>query len=276
VVPQPAGQQGATGPATGDDTPVQTADRQHAESAPDEPAPARRKAIVRLSALAFSLVSLGIVFLVGGVIGPAKIQGWVDPLGAWGPVLFIPLSAVLGTILVPGIALAAAAGLLFGPWTGTLCALTAGTLCALLSREVSHRAGNASFDDLATGRVRAIADLAHRRPMTSVVVARLLPGIPDAPISHALGVAGVSAFAVGVGTLFSTIPRSIAYATIGANTNHPTGTASVIGWAVSITTGLVGLVLLWFLYRAWRADRAPIAGEPHAPSDETLSDTVSH
>src|ERR1700712_2055240 len=106
-------------PRSRDHTPVDTADTPAATRAESGSTRAQRRALARLGGLFFSLLALAGVFLIGGVVGPEKIRAWIEPLGAWGPVLFIPLSAVLGTILVPGIALAAASGLLFGPVTGT-------------------------------------------------------------------------------------------------------------------------------------------------------------
>ncbi len=123
---------------------------------------------MRLGGLVVALASLAAVFIAGGVIGTDRIRGWVDPLGAFGPLLYIPLSAVLGTLFVPGAVLAAAAGLLFGPWVGALSALAAGTCAAVLSRTVSGRAGHQPFHELAApaergAREAAADDLAERR-----------------------------------------------------------------------------------------------------------------
>lgn len=220
----------------------------------------RRRALIRLAGLALSLSSLAAVFIAGGVIGPGRIRAWIEPLGVLGPVLYVPLAAVLGTAFVPGAALAAAAGLLFGPWLGALAALVAGTCGALLSRAISQRAGGAAFDEIATGKVAVIADLAREHGIPAVIVARLAPWLPDAVANHAFGIAGLAAVSVGAGHLIAAGPRALAYSTVGANAADPTGGAALAGWALNIATGLVGLALIAFVVaRHRRAER--LSGE---------------
>lgn len=237
--------------------------RVSAPLAPDAARPrnARRAAAVRLGSLLAVLATVGAVFFVGGVIGPDRIRGWVEPLGPFGPLLYVPLSAVLGTFFVPGAVLAAAAGLLFGPWVGAVSAIAAGTLAALLSRGVSGRAGQEAFHTVASERVRAIADLAQRNGFVAVVVARLTPWLPDAPLNHAFGIAGLSALAVAAGHLLAAGPRALAYATIGAHSDDPTGTSSLMGWGLNIATGVVGTILLAYVVvqhrRAGRVSAVP-------------------
>src|SRR3954462_6552684 len=94
-----------------------------------EPHGSRRAAVLRLAALA---VVVGGVFLAATLSGnlPSASDGrdWGDGLGPLGPVLFIPLSAGLGCLLVPGPVLAGSAGLLFGTAVGTPVALAATVL----------------------------------------------------------------------------------------------------------------------------------------------------
>ena len=204
----------------------------------------RRQALRRLAGLAVGLGALAAVFIAGGVIGPDRVRGWVEPFGAFGPMLYVPMAAILGTAFVPGAALAAAAGLLFGPWVGALSALLAGTCGALLSRLVSQRAGGEAFDELASEKVAAIAALARRNGLVAVIVARLTPGLPDAVANHTFGLAGLAAAAVGAGHLLAAGPRALAYSVVGANADDPTGDAALAGWALNISTGIVGATLL--------------------------------
>ncbi len=218
----------------------------------DRPPAAKRRALLRLAGLLLALGGLAVVFIAGGVIGTARIRGWVEPLGAFGPLLYIPLSAVLGTLFVPGAVLAAAAGLLFGPWVGALSALAAGTGAALLSRSVSGRAGQEPFDEVAAGKVHALAELARSNGFVAVVVARLAPWVPDAPLNHAFGVVGLSAVTVMLGHLVAAGPRALAYATIGANADDPTGTSSLLGWTLNIVTGIIGTAVLAYVVMRYR------------------------
>lgn len=223
-------------------------------------APNKRAALMRLGGLFGALAGLAVIFIAGGVVGTDAVREWVEPLGAAGPLLYIPLSALLGTVFVPGAVLAAAAGLLFGPWVGAVSALAAGTLAALLSRLVSGRAGQSSFEALAEGKIRALAELARRNGIVAVIVARLAPWVPDAPLNHAFGVVGLGALTVALGHLIAAGPRALAYATIGANSDDPTGTSSLLGWALNIATGIVGAGVL--AYVVWQYRRARAAEQP--------------
>ncbi|MBJ7470851.1 MAG: VTT domain-containing protein [Solirubrobacteraceae bacterium] len=224
----------------------------------------RRSALAKLAGLLGFLGGLAAIFIAGGVIGTDRVREWVEPLGPFGPLLYVPLSAVLGTVFVPGAVLAAAAGLLFGPWVGAASALAAGTLAALLSRGLSGRLGSSSFDEIATGRVHALAELARRNGLVAVIVARLSPWVPDAPLNHAFGVVGLTALSVALGHLLAAGPRALAYATIGAHSDDPTGSASLLGWALNISTGVIGAALLVYVVvrhrRAHRQEDASVTG----------------
>lgn len=210
----------------------------------------------RLGALVVGLGSLAGVFAAGGVIGPDSIRESIAPLGAWGPLLFIPAGAILGTLLVPGAAISAAAGLLFGPWLGLACALASAVLGALLSRRISASAGGEAFEALASERLRVIAELARRRGLLAVIVARLLPLLPDGPTNHAFGVAGLRGRHLALGTLIASPPRALSYGLLGANADDLTGTAALVGVALNVGTGAVGLLLGAWLVQRGRRDAA--------------------
>lgn len=220
----------------------------------------------RLAGLLATLLALAGVFIIGGAIGPDRVRAWIDPLGPWGPLLYVPLSAVLGTALVPAAALAAAAGLLFGPWTGAAASIAAGTCAALLSRALSKRAGHDAFQEVASGRVQELGEFAREHGFLAVVVARLTPWLPDGPVNHAFGLAGLTVVAVAAGHLVAAGPRALAYATVGANTDDPTGAEAMLGWGLNVATGIVGAVLLALVIRHRRARRR-VAGE--RPSEAT-------
>lgn len=219
--------------------------------------PTRRSALLRLGALGVSFGALAAVFFIGGVLGPERIRGWIDPLGPFAPLVYIPLAALLGTFFVPGAALAAAAGLLFGAWQGALCSMAAGTGGALLSRAISKRAAHDAFTEVATDRMDALAAVARRNGILAVILARLAPMLPDAVANHSFGIAGLAASSVAIGHLIAAGPRALAYSTVGANSDDLVGRDALMGWALNGVTGLVGALLLAFVVvRHRRAQRA--------------------
>jgi len=84
----------------------------------------------------FALFLLAVVILarllgLGERLG--DLRDWIEGLGAWGPVVFIPLYALGVVAALPGSALTVAAGTLFGSVLGVILVINAATLGASLS-----------------------------------------------------------------------------------------------------------------------------------------------
>jgi uncharacterized membrane protein YdjX (TVP38/TMEM64 family) len=222
----------------------------------------RRAALLRLGGLVGALSLLFVLFLVGDVLDPDRIRAWIDPAGVAAPLAYVVVGGVLGAVLVPGAALAAAAGLLFGPVAGALVSLPSAVLTAVLARGASARAGGRSLDAISGERIGAITAFARRHGFSAVVVQRLLPVIPDGPFSHAFGLAGVGTRDIALGTLVASGPRAFSYALLGANADDLTGPKALIAIAINVATGLTGLVLAAVVVRRERARLAAEGGAP--------------
>ena len=60
---------------------------------------------------------------------------WIDTLGSWGPIAFITIYILATVLFLPGSLLTLGAGLLFGPFSGSVyvsIASTIGATCAFL------------------------------------------------------------------------------------------------------------------------------------------------
>jgi uncharacterized membrane protein YdjX (TVP38/TMEM64 family) len=225
----------------------------------------RRAALLRLGGLVAALTLLFVLFLVGDVLDPERIRAWIEPAGFAAPLAYVVIAGVLGVVLVPGAALAAAAGLLFGPVAGALVSLPSAVLSAVLSRGASARAGGASLDAISGERLGAITSFARRHGFSAVVVQRLLPVLPDGPFSHAFGVAGVRTRDVALGTLVASGPRAFSYALLGANADDLTGPDALIAIAINAATGLTGVVLAALVLRR---ERARATASPTGPASD--------
>lgn len=211
--------------------------------------PDRRAAIVRLGGLVAGLGSLLVVFAVAGLIGTDTVRSWVEPAGFLAPLAFVLIAGVLGALLVPGAGLAAAAGLLFGAVPGALIAVPSAVLSAVLAQRFSARVGSGALDEIAGPRVRALTSFARRRAFSAVVIQRLLPAVPDGPLSHAFGVAGVRTRDIALGTAVASGPRALSYALLGAHADDLTGPYALAGIGLNVMTGAFGLALAWIVLR---------------------------
>lgn len=230
---------------------------------------AHRAALLRLGGLVTGLSALFLVFVVGGVLDQHRIDAWIDPLGVAAPLGYVVIAGVLGAVLVPGAALAAAAGLLFGAVAGALISLPSAVLTAVLARSFSARTGGDALDEVSGERVAAITSFARRHGFAAVVVQRLLPVIPDGPLSHAFGLAGVRTRDIALATLVASGPRGFSYALLGANADDLTGPHALFAIALNVATGVLGLVLAWIVVRHERARIAEArAGAGAATGDD--------
>lgn len=224
--------------------------------------PARHAALLRLGGLGAGLASLLLVFAVAGVIGTDTVRDWVEPAGALAPLAFIAIAGVLGAMLVPGIGLAAASGLLFGAVTGTLISLSSAVLSAVLSQRFSARAAGGALDVVSGPRLKALTSFARRRGFSAVVIQRLLPVVPDGPLSHAFGLAGVRTRDIALGTLVASGPRALSYSLLGANATDLTGLHALAGIVLNVATGAFGLGLAWIVLRRERVRINAIQADP--------------
>jgi uncharacterized membrane protein YdjX (TVP38/TMEM64 family) len=119
--------------------------------------------------------------------------------------------------MFPAGLLAAAAGFALGTAYGTPVALlgaTAGAvLCALIGRAAGTPAARHAFG----GRVERMAVWFEARPLRSVVVCRLVPGLPFNASSYVLGFTTIALGDVALGTFVGFAPRCFAYVALGGS-----------------------------------------------------------
>jgi uncharacterized membrane protein YdjX (TVP38/TMEM64 family) len=193
---------------------------------------------VRLAVLVVVITVLPVLLYVFHVVDAHGLRDFVHQAGPWAPLVWVVVSAALGAALFPGPVLAGAGGLLFGATVGTITTVISAVLSALDSREIGERAGYDGAAEVLGRRASAIGHLGFQ----AVLVQRLAPGIPDAPLSYAFGALGVTRRALALGTAIGTLPRAFSYTAIGASLDHPSSPLAFAGIAGVIGSALVGIV----------------------------------
>lgn len=173
------------------------------------------------------------------------MRDWIEPLGPAAAPVYVVASALLGAALVPGPILAATSGLLFGALLGTLVTIAASTLSAVVSLLLGRGAARAEVERRIEDRERAAAlvALARRRGTLAVILQRLAPFVPDAPVSYLFGAVGLRVWQIAAGTAIGSAPRALSYTSIGASLDDPGSPLAIAGWAGVAITGLAGLLL---------------------------------
>ncbi len=202
---------------------------------------------MRLALLAVVLCVVPVALALSDV-DVQPVRDLVASAGPWGPLVYVIVSAALGALLLPGPLLAGVSGVLFGPVVGTVATVLSAVLSALVSREVGQRAGYAGAVDVLGPRAPAVARVVEHEGFGVVLVQRLAPGIPDAPLSYAFGALGVSRRDLALGTAIGTLPRAFSYTALGASVGDPTGPLALSAWVGVVVSALVGA---WVARRAW-------------------------
>jgi len=204
--------------------------------------PLGRHPRLRLAVLVVALVAAAVVFGASDLVSVARVREAVDRFGPAAPVVYVLLGAVLAALLVPGPVLAAASGLLFGPVLGTVVTLGSALGTGLIAVTTGRAAGrDGARSVLGAERATAVEALLGRRGVLVVAGQRLVPGVPDAPMSYAFGALGVRTWQLVLGTLIGAAPRAFAYTAIGASLDDPTSPLALAGVAVWLLVAVVGV-----------------------------------
>lgn len=208
-----------------------------------------------------------VLFTATDLVDAGQLRARVVATGAWAPLVYLLVSAVLGAALVPGPLLAGLSGVLFGPVTGTVVTVASAVLSALVAWAAGRGAGRAGMSDLLGRRAETVAGLSRRHGTGAVLAQRLAPGIPDAPLSYAFGAFELSARQVALGTVLGSLPRAFSYTAAGAALDHPGSALGIAAVVVYVLTAVAGAEIARRAMRATRrASRAePVGDEPVVP-----------
>lgn len=210
--------------------------------------------IRRLVVFAAFLAVMFYLVAVKRVVDIEAVRAAVADSGPVAPLLYIPVSALLAAIFVPGPLLAAGSGLLFGPVLGTFVTLastaTTATIAALLGRRAGRDSARALVGAEWAGRIDAQI---QRRGLWAVVGQRFVPGISDALASYVFGAFGMPLWQMAIGALIGSAPRAFVYTALGASISDlssPLAYAAVAVWCI---TAIIGAFAAHRGYRSWRS-----------------------
>lgn len=152
----------------------------------------------------------------------SSIRATVEAAGAWGPLLFVLVYAVLTVLLVPGSPLTVAAGVLFGPYLGTGLVVLGATLGATGAFAWGRRLGRRAVARLTGDRLDRVDDWLRDRGLLAVLYVRLVPVLPFNLLNPVAGVTDIRLRDFVVGTAVGIVPGTFAYAALGGSFDDPT------------------------------------------------------
>ncbi len=221
--------------------------------------PTPRTARSPLLRLALLLVILGAA--AGSLLlwDPTRLLAAHTP-GVWRVPVFLAVYA-LGTLaFVPKPALNAAAGLLLGVGVGLPLAVLGTTLGAALAFGLGRVLGRDALRPLLKAKVLAALDRRlTEQGFRSVLLLRLVPGIPFQAANYGAAFSGVGAVPFLAATMLGVVPGTAAYVVAGASAGTPGSPAFLLSTAVIVAMGAFSLVSLWRASRTSRRSRTATA-----------------
>jgi uncharacterized membrane protein YdjX (TVP38/TMEM64 family) len=209
---------------------------------------------VRLALFAAFLLVLFYLVAVRRIVDVEEVRATIARFGPAAPLVYMPISAILAAIFVPGPLLAAGSGFLFGPVLGTFVTLGSTVLTATIAALIGRHAGRDSARALIGAQwAERIDSQIQRRGLWAVVGQRFIPGVSDALASYTFGAFGVPLWQMAIGAAIGSAPRAFVYTALGASIsdlNSPVAYAAIVVWCL---TAIIGAFAAHRGYRSWRA-----------------------
>lgn len=204
--------------------------------------------------VALVVVVLVMIWLALNVRLPSldELRAEFAELGAWGPLAFIGLYALVALTPIPVTIMAVAGGMLFGLPLGTLLSMIGVVLGCWGGYWIARGLGRETVMRGLGSHADMVEEQLENGGFYAVCTLRLMPGIPYWPVNYGSGALGITSRDFLVATALSALPGQISLIAIGsflANPGIGHGIAVVVSWIVVI-------VLTLLSYRRWRATRA--------------------
>ncbi|MGH9857966.1 MAG: FAD-dependent oxidoreductase, partial [Acidobacteriota bacterium] len=189
----------------------------------------------------------GIRILVGSDVDSfERIRSAIESFGVIAPAVFVVVYIVATIALLPGTPLTITAGVLFGPWLGTLYVLLGATSGAVITFFMSRLLGRRAVRALLRDRLKRIKkydDWLNTHGFLAVLFLRLIPLFPYNVLNYALGVTHVSARNYILATALGMIPGTFVYVYFGSSLAALS--PGRIAISIGIIAALVAGTTLW-------------------------------
>ena len=200
------------------------------------------------------IIGVVLVAVIGAVIvwwrpiydfvsDPAQVRSWIEGLGAWGPIAIVFLEMIQALLApIPGQAIEAVSGYLYGPWLGTLYPLIGMAIGSFITFSLARRFGRPLVVKLIGQQsMTRLDDLVRRGGAPFFFLIWLLPFAPD---DLACVAAGLTPMPVGQFMVLMILGRAPGVSVsvwVGANAAQ----IEPVWWAIIFGAIAVAALILW-------------------------------
>jgi uncharacterized membrane protein YdjX (TVP38/TMEM64 family) len=177
------------------------------------------------------------------VANQEAVRAWIEGLGAWGPVAIILLEMIQALLApIPGQAIEAVSGYLYGPWLGTLYPLIGMAIGSLITFLLARRFGRPLVIRLIGKQsMDRMDDLVRRGGALFFFLIWLLPFAPDDLACVAAGLTSMPTRQFLILMLVGRLPGVFVSVWVGANIAR----IQPVWWVVLFIGIAIGAVVLW-------------------------------
>ncbi|MGP5717654.1 TVP38/TMEM64 family protein [Brachybacterium tyrofermentans] len=204
--------------------------------------------------VALVVAVLAMIWLALNVRLPSldELRAEFAELGAWGPLAFIGLYAVVALTPIPVTIMAVAGGMLFGLPFGTVLSMIGVVLGCWGGYWIARGLGRETVMKGLGSHADMVEDQLENGGFYAVCTLRLMPGIPYWPVNYGSGALGITSRDFLIATALSALPGQISLIAIGSFLANPD-----IGHGIAVVSSWIIVIVLTLLsYRRWRATRA--------------------
>jgi uncharacterized membrane protein YdjX (TVP38/TMEM64 family) len=172
-----------------------------------------------------------------------QVRAWVEGLGAWGPVAIVLLEMIQALLApIPGQAIEAVSGYLFGPWLGTLFPMIGMGIGSFITFSLGRRFGRPLVIRLiGKPSMARLDDLVRRGGAPFFFLIWLLPFAPDDLACVAAGLTPMPARQFMVLMLVGRLPGVFVSVWVGANVAR----IEPLWWVLLFVGIAIAALVLW-------------------------------
>lgn len=172
-----------------------------------------------------------------------QVRAWVQGLGAWGPLAILLLEMIQALLApIPGQAIEAVSGYLYGPWLGTLYAVTGLAIGSFITFYLARRFGRPLVVRLIGQQsMSRLDDLVRRGGAPFFFLIWLLPFAPDDLACVAAGLTPMPTRQFLVLMLFGRLPGILVSVWVGANF----ASVEPAWWVVLFVGVAIAVLVFW-------------------------------
>jgi uncharacterized membrane protein YdjX (TVP38/TMEM64 family) len=179
-----------------------------------------------------------------------ELRGWIESLGAWGPLAFVIIYILAVIASIPGSAITIAAGAIFGSIHGIIIVSIGSTIGAGLAFLISRYFARESITGWLgkRGKFRELDRLTKTHGGVIVALTRLVPVFPFNLLNYGFGLTGVGFGTYLFWSWLCMLPGTVLYV-VGADAIAKGVTEGKVPWSLvaifTILIILIGFIVLF-------------------------------